>query len=202
MRPDTRLLAAAALTCWSVATSASTAVYPSASEFLGLLSPGAYTESFDGQANPPAGAVTFSGSGFSYSAFTPSDIYLAGGFLGANQVGESLTLTFTSGNVYGVGANFYATDISDAFQSVTVSLTLSDGTVESFTPTSIADAYRGFVSTTPISSIVIGGTQASSLYIGLDNLTVGAVSAVPEPSQLALLMAGAAGLLVLRRRAS
>jgi hypothetical protein len=49
---------------------------------------------------------------------------------------------------------------------------------------------------------VIGGTQASSLYIGLDNLTVGAVSAVPEPSQLALLMAGAAGLLVLRRRAS
>lgn len=199
MQPAYRLLSAVALAALSASSIASTTVYTSSSAFLAQVAPGYYTEAFTGMSNPPEGAMTFSGGGFSYSAFAPSDLYLAGGFLGTSQISEALTITFTSGNVSSVGGNFFMTDFNDNFQSVSVTVTLSDGTVQSFTPTTLADSFRGFVSTTPISSLVISAPGAS-LYAGLDNFTVG-VSAVPEPAAWLLMGLGVAGLLVRRRAA-
>jgi hypothetical protein len=199
MQTASRLLSAFALTCLSVPSFAATTVYTSASAFLSQLSPGAYSESFTGLGNPPAGPAAFSGGGFSYSASAPGDIYLAGGFLGTSQIDEALVITFTGGNVTAVGANFYATDISDAFQAVPITVTLSDGTVQTFTPASESASFLGFTSTTAITSLVIG-RPGPSLYAGLDNLTVGAVAAVPEPGRWAMFALGAAGLLLARRR--
>lgn len=202
MQPAYRILSAAALAFASVASFASTTTYTSSSAFLSNVAPGAYLESFDGLSDPPPGPASFSGGGFSYSASAPSDIYLAGGFLGASQIDEALTISFTSGNVKAIGANFFATDINDDFQAVRVVITLGDGTVEDFTPSSISETYRGFISTSFITSLIISGPGAS-LYAGLDNLTVGTsgrIIDVPEPTSALLVGLGMAGLLISRRR--
>jgi len=200
MQPAQRFLSAVALTLLSASSFATTTVYTSSATFLPQVAAGSYSNSFTGLANPAgSGAVPFSGGAFAYSASAPSGIYLEGGFLGANQISEALTITFTGTNVRAVGANFFMTDFSDAFQSVSVTITLNDGTIHTFTPTSLTDSYRGFASTTPITSLIISA-PGPSLYAGLDNLTVGAV--VPEPASWLLMGLGLTGLLVAARRRS
>ncbi len=198
MQPAHRFLAAVALALLSASSLAVTTTYTSSAAFLAQVVPGAYTESFDGLAIPPAGPVPFSGGAFSYSASATGDIYLSGTFIGTSLSEDALSFSFAGGNVTAVGANFFATNISDDFQPVSMTLTLSDGTVETFTPSSLLDSYRGFTSTVPITSLVISAPGAG-LYAGLDNLTVGAV---PEPASWALMGLGVAGLLVARRRAA
>ncbi len=195
-----RLLSVAVLTCLSASAFAAT-TYTTSASFLAQVAPGAYMENFNNWVtDPPAGALAFSGGGFSYSAFAASDLYLSGGFLGTSQINEALTITFTSGNVTAIGANFFATNISDVLQAVSVTVTLSDGTVTSLTPTSMADSYLGFTSTTAITSLTISA-PGQSLYASLDNLTVG-VSAVPEPANWALMGLGLAGVIAARRRST
>lgn len=193
------LLCAIALAVVSLTSQAASTVYASSAAFLAQVAPGAYTESFDALANPAPGAVPFAGGAYAYSAFAPGDIYLAGGFLGTSLPDEALTITFTSGNVSALGADFYVTDIADTLQAVSVTVTLSDGTVETFTPTSAADSYRGFVSDVAIASLTVSGPGVS-LYAGLDNMTVGMATVVPEPASWLLMGVGVAGLLAARRR--
>lgn len=193
-----RLLASAlALGAMSASAWAGTTVYYTSSAFMAQTAPGAYTETFDGLAMPDAGPVLFSAGGYSYSLSAPSDIYASGDFVGTSQINEALTINFLSGNVYAVGANFFATNISDAFQSVQISVALNDGTSVSFTPASFAQSYLGFVSTTAISSLTISAPGVS-LYAGLDNLTVAA--AVPEPASVVLASLGLIGVAAAARR--
>lgn len=192
-----QLTTALALGVMSVSAFAASTVYTSSSSFLAQVAPGAYTESFNGLATPAAGAAVFSGGGFSYSLFAPSDLYASGDFIGTSQINEALTISFLGSNVYAVGGNFFATNISDAFQAVQISLSLSDGTTVSFTPTSLVDSYRGFVSTTAITSLTISA-PGQSLYAGLDNLTVAA--AVPEPASMLLAGLGIVGVIAATRR--
>jgi hypothetical protein len=193
-----RLLSAAALSCVSASSFAVTTTYISSAAFLAQVAAGSYTETFTGLANPPPGPAPFSGGGFVYTAAAPSDIYLEGGILGTNQIDEALTITFTSGNVKAVGGNFYATDLSNSFQAVSITLTLSDSTTVTFTPSSLANSYRGFTSDAFITSLIISA-PGQSLYSGLDNLTVGTVP-VPEPGTWLMTGLGLAGLLAYRRR--
>ncbi len=196
MQPVHRTILALGLAALSASSFAATTVYSSPAAFMAAVAPGSYTNSFDGLASTPPSS--FSGSGFSYTVSAPSGLYGSGEFLGTNLPDEALTITFTSGNVSAVGGNFYATNISDVFQSVSMTVTLSDGTAATFTPTSIANAFRGFASTATITTLTISA-PGTSLYAGVDNLTVG-VSAVPEPTSALLMALGVAGLLVARRR--
>lgn len=190
------LVPAIAMIAMTVSSFASPTTYVSRSDFLTHLAPSSYTESFDGLGNGPSGPQTFGTGAYAFTAFAPSDLYLAGGFLGTSQINEALTVTFGAG-VRAFGADFFTVDLTDTFQPVLVTLTLSDGSTTSFTPTSLADSFRGFVSTVDISSFTVSG-PGNSLYASLDNLTVG--SAVPEPSSFALAALGIAGLLFATRR--
>jgi hypothetical protein len=198
MQTVQRLVLALGLAAVSASSFAATTVYGSAASFLANVAPGAYTETFNGLPSTPP--ESFASLVFSYTVSAPGGLYGSGEFLGANQPDEALTVTFTGGGVTAVGGNFYATNISDAFQSVAITLTLSDNTSITFTPTSVADSYRGFTSSLAITSLTIG-TPGVSLYAGLDNLTVG-VAAVPEPASALLMALGVAGLLVAGRRRS
>jgi len=194
MQTPHRLFSAAVLAMASMSSFAATTVYTVPASFAAALLPGAYTESFNAVTNPPP--ASFSGGAFTYSVSAPGGTYASGTFLGTNLPDEALTITFTSGNVRGVGGNFYATNISDAFQTVAVTFTLNDGTTASFTPASAASSFRGFVSTTLITSMVIS-SPGVSLYAGIDSLTVGAV---PEPGSVGLMCLGLAGLAAAARR--
>jgi hypothetical protein len=196
MQTAHRLVFALGLAALSASSFAVTTVYTSAASFLANVAPGSYTETFNGLPSTPPDS--FSGSGFSYTVSATDGLYGSGEFLGTNLPNQLLTVTFAGGNVTAVGGNFYATNISDAFQSVAITLTLSDSTTVTFTPTSVADSYRGFASGLAITSLTIGATGVS-LYAGLDNLTVG-VSAVPEPASALLMALGVAGLLLAGRR--
>lgn len=198
MKSAHRLLPAVALALLSTSTLAATITHTSMAGFLSNLAPGAYTETFDGMPNPPVGPVAFTSGGFSYSASAPSDIYLAGGFLGVSADPDALTINFTSGNVRAVGADFFATDFADNPISILITITLGDGTVESFTPTSFGDTYRGFTSDAAITSLVVSA-PGSQYFAGLDNLTVGQV---PEPAGWSLAALALAGLIASRRRAA
>lgn len=200
MKRMPHLISALALATLSTVASAATTLYTSSAAFLAQLQPGAYTENFNGlDAAPPA---SYTNGLFSYTLSAPDDIYGSGNYIGTSQIDQPLTISFTSGNVRAIGGNFFATDISDNFQSVLISLLLSDGSSVDFTPASLADSYRGFLADTFITSLVISG-PGPSRYATLDNLTVGTVpggNTVPEPASLALVGLAFAGLAASRRR--
>lgn len=197
-----RILPALAAVAFSASAFAAPVLYTSSAAFLAQLAPGAYTETFTGLSSPAGTGMAFSGSGFSYTASSvPDGLYLEGDFLGTNQVDSTLTLTFGA-NVNAIGANFFATNISDDFQVAAMTILLSDGSVTTFTPTSLGDSYRGFVSDVAITSLTLtAGPNNRGFYAGLDDLTVGAVpQQLPEPASLALAGLALAGLAATRRR--
>jgi hypothetical protein len=195
MQTAQRFALALGLAALAASSSAAT-VYTSSASFLANVGPGAYFQNFNGLPSSPP--ESFAGGAFAYSIAAPEGLYGSGEFIGTNQPNEALTITFTSGNVSAVGGNFYATNLSDAFQAVSITLTLSDATVVTFTPSSVLDSFRGFTSAASIASLTISGPGAG-LYAGLDNLTVGVAAVVPEPGSALLMALGAVGLLVARR---
>ncbi len=190
-----RYVLALGLAALSASSFADSPSYTSSATFMANVAPGAYTETFDGLASTPP--TNYAGGAFAYTISAASGLYGSGDFVGTSLPNQALTVSFTSGNVTAVGGNFYVTNISDAFQSVAMTVTLNDGTAVTYTPTSVG-SFLGFTSGAAITSLTISAPGVS-LYAGLDNLTVG-VSAVPEPASALLMALGAAGLLMLRRR--
>lgn len=201
MRAESRFVASVVFALVAASSHASTVIYNSQSNFAAALTPGAYTNDFTG-VQPDD--YSYSSGGFGYTVNSSLGMYQSGTLIGSNDLSDPLTITFTTGNVTAVGGDFFATDIDDLFQGVLVMFELSDGTSGTFTPSSEADAFRGFVSTTPIAWLTL--STADGTYNTLDNLTVGQarvaseVAVVPEPSTMLLASLAMGGLLLSRRR--
>ena len=204
MHPASRLLSAAALAVASASTFAAPTIYTSSAAFLAQVGSTAYTETFTGVVDANTNVQTFSGNGsygFSASLDAGQQFYFGTDALSTNLPNELITLTFTGGPVTAIGANFYAIDIGDAFFSSPMTITLADGssTTLTFTPGD-ASGYRGFTSDVAITSITLS-TKTQGGYATLDNLTIGGLRTLPEPSGIALIALAFAGAAFARRRA-
>ena len=167
-------------------------IYTDRDAFLSSLAPGYAEETF--QTTDPA---TYLVGLYGFTAgVSGGSIYDSGSFIGNFNGANSFTLTFTTANVYAVGGNFFLSDIDDQFRSEAMTITLSDGTSDTFTPTSTA-TFRGYVSTGPFITSLVMGVSAGSRFNNVDNLLFG--KPIPEPSASGLLL-GALGLGLLSRR--
>ena len=192
-------LAFAAALVFSAAASAQTTTFTSAATFLANVAPGSYTEGFGDPSFSGDPSASFSGGAFAYTVSAPGGLYGSSTFLGTNLPSEALTITFTGAPVTAVGGNFWATNISDTFQATPITLSLSNGTTTTFTPISeTSGSFRGFTSSLAITSLTIVSTAA--VYAGMDNFTVGAVAAIPEPGTWLLMALGVGGLLLRNAR--
>jgi hypothetical protein len=196
MSAITRLLAVA-MAAIALPTMAAPTVFTSSASFQARIAPGAYTENFDALGALPSGPVAFSGGAFTYSVSALGDLFATAGALSTNEADDAITIDIGGGGAHAIGGNFFASDFDGSFFPTSISLILSDGSVETFSPTSLADSFRGFVFDNQlITSLVISGPGAG-LYATLDDLTVGTI---PEPTSIALVAVAAFGLLATRRR--
>ena len=129
-----------------------------------------------------------------WSAEADGGLFANGDYFSTNAADVDLVFTFDPG-VYGVGGNFFGTDIDFNVVPSVVEVSLADGT-SYVAGIDSADAFVGFYSTdASISEISIYALDGSNpIYATADNMFV----AVPAPGVLALL--GVAGLGSRRRR--
>jgi PEP-CTERM motif len=201
------LLSLVALAMFAEPASAAT-VYAQQADFLSGVAPGSYLETFTLVNSLNAPTFSFGANGFSYTvtAGPPNSgerVFRNGSFISASPSRISLNITFTSGNVTAIGGDFFSGNVGGFSGDVTlktepVIVSLSDGTITTFTPTGPASAFRGFISSTPISSVVVQSTQG--WYSIMDNLRVGAALPVPEPSTWLMMGLGLIGLAFVKPR--
>ncbi len=193
-----RFAAVAALAAATLPAFAATTTFTSSAAFLATLQPGAYTETFSvaNPAFPAPTSIPYSSGGFSFTVAATGGVYTSGSLIGTNAPASALTITFGAGTT-AVGGNFFLTDIFDDFVAAPVTLTLSDGTTTTYTPTSEA-TYRGFTSDVAITSLTFAAPAAN--YASLDNLTVGRVVPVPEASTWAMMALGLVGMAAFARK--
>lgn len=115
------------------------------------------------------------------------------------QAGRSVSVAFSSGQVFGVGADYFFRNGSGQLVSGYVTLALSDGTQFVRTVTG-SDTFAGFWSNdAAITRITISpiGPGANANFLGMDNMDIG-FAPVPTPGAIALL--SLAGYTAGRRR--
>jgi hypothetical protein len=183
--------------------------------FVASLQPGYYLEDFSSLVGPgviPA-PLNFSGGGFAYTATAPGDFYAvqtpsgSGNYvLSTSSAADTITLTFTSGNVTAVGGYFFVTDLFGDIAPGAITLQFSDGTQVNLTNQDLS-TFTGYLSEGPlITSLLIFASQADGeAWPTVDNLYVGAGippenGVIPEPSTLLLFGGGLTSLALLRLR--
>ena len=153
---------------------ASPGVYTDRTLFLEQVAAGALEPAFT-QLGSIAEPAVFSNAGYGISITSGNGNGLygeSGGIITPNSAGVDLVVDFTSGSVTAVGGNFWISDLSVSPVTASVSIELSDGTVETYTATGPSD-FRGFITAAPITRITFKGTTASGQWSTLANLVVG-----------------------------
>jgi PEP-CTERM motif len=177
-------------------------------DFNGIAAPGSFKRYDKGPL--PLSGVTFTGNksmfvldpGY-YQYSYPNGGFLNSDFADGPNPSAPNTIIATLPSVHAVGF-----DIGNLFNSEntnTFVITLSDGFSETFTlPSTVsiqsgALSFIGFTSATPLTFVRIDMPDAPN-YNAIDNFTVAPpITAVPEPSALALLGMSLAGFRAIRR---
>ena len=150
-------------------------VYTDRATFLENVAAGYFENPFDDAVPGAIASLSYDEGGFAYTVTASTDqLFNDVGLISTNLAGDSIVVTFSGNPVTAVGGNFWATDISVQPTGTGITITLSDGTTESFTSTGPTD-FRGFVTAAPITTISIdapdeGGTP---FWPTMDNLIVG-----------------------------
>ena len=183
---------------FSTSVFAQSNTYTSSAEFLAQVRPGYFLNNFTG-ANSSTPSFTGGSAPFSYTISPEDALYTGNGqFMGNSFGNEDLVITFTSGSPTAIGGEFWVSNFSDAFQSVPLMISLSDGTSVTYTPSAINE-FRGFTSVTPITSLTLS-RRGVGLFNNMDNLIVGHSIAVPEPASVAFVGLGVFSLSLSRGR--
>ena len=171
-------------------------VYTDEATFVAMLQPGYYLENFNDfiyqpyESPLPFGPV----NGFSYNASAPGHLWGCIGALSTASDLELLTITFTGDPVTAVGGLFFGTDNDGYTIPSYVTVTLSNGTIESYETT--GDVFRGFTSTIPISYLTIDTIYpgVANVWPTIDHFYVGNVVPVPGAVLLGMLGLSAVGI--------
>jgi hypothetical protein len=207
-------------------SSAATVTYTNSGTFLAALG-SSVTDDYS--APGYAAGDVFNGAGFDIhtdlhmSAVLGETDYVTTGFPNLNEVGPlffgnplaycagcsgSFRLTFTSTSVgdatgvYGVGFQFANLSPLAQFNAF---VTFGDNSTANYVlpATSTTMQYFGIASDVRIQSIHLGLAGGAATILGafvLDDLTIGAPTAVPLPAALWLLLSGLAGVVAVARR--
>ncbi|MEP7044928.1 MAG: hypothetical protein ABI843_17830, partial [Dokdonella sp.] len=164
-------------------------VYTDRTAFLGGVAAGDYENGFDdlgGSVVPqPPRSYSDAASGIAYtiSSYPNLDnLWFYPGFMSVGNSIDHLVVTFTGAPVTAVGGDFFADAGGDGEivpnQAMTITLTLSDGTSQTFSTISAGqDDFRGYTSSQPIVSLSIDAPvppdQLDFNWSALDDLIVG-----------------------------
>ena len=166
-------------------------VYLTESNFVSRLETNYYFNDFGSFVAGDQGVTNITLSGgtpvFSLAVSTVSgpnnNLYIVSGTLPTGKAmsttveSTDLLLTFTSGNVTAVGANFFLSDLAENQVAGSLNVTLSDGTVTAITNASTGPVgFAGFT-TDPSNTIASVRLHPSSQYVSFDNLYVGSARA-------------------------
>lgn len=197
-----KALPVAVLLCMAAsAAHADVTVYTDRTAFLAAITlPGTDTYNDLSGALTPSPLMRTAGSyGYRASAGPVSVFYPAGTasdrWLATDAASDAITFSNFSTGVRAFGGNFFGSDISGAFSpGHTVVLTATDGTTTRTVnlANSTTTSFLGFISTNPLTSVTLrpDGLPGSVYWATANNVTLGMVSAVPEPATYGMLMAG------------
>lgn len=191
LKPLLKPLALAALLCATAGAQAAITVYTSPLDFLlAVNNPG--FDTFDDLEVQPYGDTVYRTAGaYNYQAYSLGAIWGAGGpsdyWLSNNTRYTPIIFSNFSGGVSAFGGNFFGSDIAGGYvPDATVLLTAVDGSTLTYTLAgATTDSFLGFVSDTPLTSVVLG-TDGGEYWPTANNV----VLAVPEPATYGMLLAG------------
>jgi PEP-CTERM motif len=215
-----RLLAFATLLAGAVNANAALTVYTDRASFLAALSaPG--VDSFDDlpldadigdPLDRTAGAYAYSAASFGAAAGLVALGTTPGAWLSTRSSFADLMLSGISPGVRAIGGYFFATDESGApttDQAVTVSASAAGKSASDPGESAMqvvlkpsTTSFVGFVSTGQFTSLQASAGNNDNYFVTANDITMGTVTAVPEPETSALFLAGAGLLVVARRRGS
>lgn len=202
-----KTLTFAALLCCAASAHAQIAVYTDYGAFQAATG-AAGTDTYDDLLvqQYPASLNRTAGA-FSYTVSAGQGLYGAGGeggdgWLSTNSGYDRLVFSNFSSTVHALGGEFFGSNLAGQFiPGTTIILTALDGTSTTYVlPESEISSFVGFVSVSPLNSVVVG-TFGEGYWPTANNLTLAA--AVPEPGTYGMMLGGLGvlGFLTRRRRA-
>jgi len=149
----------AVLVVTAVAPAFAATVYTDEATFLADLSGPYFLEDFNGYTygsyQQPTLDLGPDVNGYACTISATTDILYSGnGNMSTNLAGDALEIAFTGTAVYSTGGFFFAGDISGNYIANECTVTLSDGTSDTFSPPSDT-TFRGYIAAVPLTTMSI-----------------------------------------------
>ncbi len=178
--------------CGPTLVHAQIAVYTDRDAFLGAVAaPG--VDSFDDLAVESLGtSLDRTAGAYTYTVSAGEGLFGAGGagdgWLSTDAQFDSIVFSNFSSTVHGLGGEFFGSDVDGQFLAgTTITFNAFDGSATTYLlPDSQIGSFVGFVSTSPLDSVVVGAAN-DGYWPTANNLVL---AAIPEPGTYGMMLAG------------